>query len=65
MSSVSIILSIPNQTARPYFVTSVELAHQTSLRSPWTMMTYSNSPPSGEAGGLFSSPGHCAGRTTV
>ena len=47
MSSVSIILSIPNQTARPYFVTSVELAHQTSLRSPWTMMTYSNSPHSG------------------
>ena len=47
MSSVSIIFFIPNQTARPYFVTSVELVHQTSLRSPWTMMTYSNSPHSG------------------
>jgi len=30
------------------------VAHQTSLRSRSIMMCYSNSPPFGEAGGLFS-----------
>jgi len=28
-------------------------------------MCYANSPPCGEAGGLFSRPGHCSRRTTV
>src|ERR1700687_3805187 len=49
-----------NRMARPVFLHQCGgLAHQTSLRSRSIMMFYANSPPFGDAGGLFSSPGYC------
>jgi len=42
-----------------FFILTVALAHQTSLRSQTIRMSYAISPPFGEAGSLFTPPGHC------
>src|ERR1700730_17541372 len=52
----SMICVQPNGSARFHFIRFGGRAHQTSLRSSSIMMTYSNSPPFGEASSLFSYP---------
>ena len=47
-------LSLSNLTSSVRVTSSSRFVHQTSLRSRPTMMMYSNSPQSGEAGSLFS-----------
>src|SRR5678816_2723347 len=44
---ISIVLFVSNQTARPDFVSSVELPTRHLSGQRWIMMTYSNSPHSG------------------
>ena len=50
----STFFSVQPTVARPVSVHQFGVAHQTSLRSPWTMMSYSNSLRFREAGSLFS-----------
>jgi hypothetical protein len=54
--AASMICVQPNGSARFHFHQFGGVAHQTSLRSRSIMMTYSNSPPFGEASSLFSCP---------
>ena len=60
----SMILSISNQTARPDFVTSVELPTR-HLSGHQDHDDLFELPPFGEAGSLFSYPVTARGRTTV
>ena len=50
------LASMSNLVTRPVLIHRLGVAHQTSLRSLWTMMIYSNSPRLGEAGNLISLP---------
>src|SRR5713226_7899552 len=50
------LASMSNLITRPVLTHRLGVAHQTSLRSLWTMMIYSNSPRLGEAGSLISLP---------
>src|SRR5713101_3525036 len=48
--------SMSSLLARSVSLHQLGVAHQTSLRSPWTMMIYSNSLRLREAGSLFTLP---------